>query len=209
MDDSRAEKRAKFLADHNLARKKRNRKILGIALVVVLAGAGFISYLNRPYKSPKGGNYNIGETQNYNDKKVEMTTVPLKFENGKAKISLDTLKEKKIIYTEYRGEKRKYYGSFDYLPLTAFITPAGRVVLSVSICEPCYGNKFYMENTDLVCVACGTHWRLDDLMGLFGGCVNYPPEEFKYTVEGNDIVMDESSLKNWQPRFFTDEMGEN
>jgi len=206
MNEDRAEKRAKFLEDHNLARKKRHRKILGVALVMVVAGAALISYLNRPYESPKGGNYNIGQTQNYKDKKIEMTEVPLKLKNGKALISLDTLQDKKILYTEYRGEKRKYYGNLDFLPLAALITPAGRVVLATSICEPCYGTKFYIENTDLVCVACGTHWRLDDLMGLSGGCVNYAPEELKYTVENNNIIVDESVLKNWKPRYFTDEM---
>ncbi len=206
MEENRAEKRAKFLEDHNLARKRRNRKILAGAAVMVAVGVALFTYLNRPYESPNGGNYNIGEAQNYKGQKIEMSTVSLKVESGKAVIPLDTLKDKKIIYTEYRGEKRKYYGTFDYLPLNAFITPAGRVVLAASICEPCYGNKFYMENTDLVCVACGTRWRLDDLMGIGGGCVNYPPEEFKYTVKNNRIIVNEADLRNWKPRYFTSEM---
>ncbi len=206
MDETRAEKRAKFLEDQALARKRRNRKILFTGIIVSALGIALFSYLNRPYESPKGGNFNIGQTQNYEGRKIEMTDVSLKMENNTAVISLDKLKEDKILYTEYRGEKKKYYGSFDYLPLNAFITPAGRVVLATSICEPCYGDRFFIENTDLVCVACGTRWRLDDLMGIAGGCVNYPPEEIKYTVEGDKIVIDEATLKNWKPRYFTDEM---
>jgi len=206
MDETRAEKRAKFLEDQGLARKKRNRKILAAGMIISAVGIALFSYLNRPYESPKGGNHNIGQTQNYQGRKIEMTDVSLKVADNKAVISLDKLKEDKILYTEYRGEKKKYYGSFDYLPLNAFITPSGRVVLATSICEPCYGDRFYIENTDLVCVACGTRWRLDDLMGVGGGCVNYPPEEIKYEVEGNQIVIDESTLKNWRPRYFTDEM---
>ncbi|MCL4440573.1 MAG: DUF2318 domain-containing protein [Firmicutes bacterium] len=206
MDDTRAQKRAKFLEDQNLIRKRRNRKILGAAAILVAAGVALFSFLNKPYASPTGGNFNIGEAQNYKNQKIEMTAAPLKVENGKAAISLDTLKEKKILYTEYRGEKRKYYGTFDYLPLNAFVTRSGRVVLASSICEPCYGTKFYIEGTDLVCVACGTRWRLDDLMGISGGCVKYAPEEFKYTVENNNIIIDESALKNWKPRYFTGEM---
>jgi len=151
-------------------------------------------------------NYNIGQTENYKDQKIDMTAVPLEVKDGKAFISLVTLKKSKIIYSEYRGEKKKYYGSFDYLPINAYITPAGRVVVATSICEPCYGTKFYIKDSDLVCVACGTHWRLDDLMGLFGGCTKFAPEEFKYTVENNKIVIAESILRNWRPRFFADEM---
>lgn len=206
MDGTREEKRAKFLEDQNLVRKRRNKKIFAVTSIILVAGVALISYLNRPYESPKGGNYNIGETENYKNQKIEMTNVPLEVNNGKVSISLDTLKEKKILYAEYKGEKKKYYGSFDYLPINFFITPAGRVVVASSICEPCYGNKFYIEDTELVCVACGTRWRLDDLMGIGGGCVKYPPEEFKYTVENNKIILDESKLRNWRPRYFTGEM---
>ena len=124
MNEQRSDKRAKFLADHQLERNKRNKKIIGIALIAVLAGTALFAYINRPYQSPGGGNFNVGRPQNYDGQKIEMTEVPLAVENGWASISLDTLKEKKIIYTEYRGEKRKYYGDFDYLPLSAMITPA-------------------------------------------------------------------------------------
>ncbi len=206
MDDNREKKRAKFLEDEKLIRKRRNKKIFAFTAVFLVVGVALISYLNRPYESPKGGNYNIGKAENYKNQKIDMTTVPLEVKDGKALISLDSLNEKKILYTEYRGEKKNYYGSFDYLPINAYITPAGRVVVATSICEPCYGTKFFIQDWDLVCVACGTHWRLDDLMGLFGGCTNYPPEEFKYKVENNKIVIDESLLRNWRPRFFTDEM---
>ena len=206
MEATREEKRAKFLEDQALIRKRRNKKILAVAVVLLVAGIALISYLNRPYVSPNGGNFNIGEAENYKNQKINMTTIPLEVKEGKVILSLDTLKKNKIEYAEYRGEKRKYYGSFDYLPLNIFITSAGRVVVASSICEPCYGNKFYIEGSNLVCVACGTQWRLDDLMGVAGGCVNYPPEEFKYKVENNKIILDESALRNWHPRYFTNEM---
>ncbi len=206
MDESREAKRAKFLEDQALVRKKRNKKIIGFAAVLIFVGVALFSYFTRPYTNPKGGNFNIGDVQNYKNKKIDMTDVTPEIKNGKVMISLDTLREKKIVYTEYREVKKKFYGDFDYLPLNAFITPAGRVVLASSICEPCYGTRFHIDNTDLVCEACGTRWRLDDLMGIGGGCVNYPPEEFKYKVENNKLVIDENMLKNWKPRYFTDEM---
>ncbi len=202
----RENKRAKFLEDQKLVRQRRNKKILGTSAVLVVVLVALFAYFGRPYQNPNGGNYNFGESEDYNNQKINMTSVPLKVADGKAYIPLDTLKAKKILYTEYRGEKRNFYNNFNYLPVNAFITPAGRVVVASSICEPCSGNKFYIQGTDLVCVACGTHWRLDDLMGLFGGCVKFAPQEFKYKVQGNQIVLDESALKNWKPRYFTDEM---
>lgn len=206
MEENRAEKRAKFMEDYKVYRARRNKKILAGAAIVIALGFAVFMYLNRPYESEKGGNYNIGSTENYEGKKIPMKDVPLEVKNGKAYISLDALKKDKIIYTEYRGEKRKYYLKLDYLPLMTFISPAGRVVLSTSICEPCTGTRFTIEGKELVCNACGTRWRLNDMMGLMGGCVRFAPEEIKYTVENNKLVIDEAALKTWKPRAFDNEM---
>ncbi|MFZ5641349.1 MAG: Fe-S-containing protein [Bacillota bacterium] len=206
MEENRAEKRAKFMEDYNTYRARRNKKVLAGVGVVLALGIAVFMYLNKPYTSEKGGNYNIGRTENYEGKKIEMKDTPMVLNNGKAYISLDTLKKEKILYTEYRGEKRKYFMKLDYLPLMAYVSPAGRVVLTTSICEPCTGTKFTIEGKELVCKACGTRWRLNDLMGLMGGCVRFAPEEIKYTVENNQLVIDEALLKNWQPRVYGDEM---
>ncbi len=206
MEENRAEKRAKFMEDYQAYRSRRNKKILAGLSIVVALGIAVFMYLNQPYESEKGGNYNIGRTLNYEGKKFTMTNTKLTVNNGKAFISLDALKKDTIIYTEYLENRRKYFMKLDYLPLMAYISPAGRVVLTTSICEPCMGTKFSIEGKELVCGACGTRWRLNDLMGLMGGCVRFAPEEIKYTVENNQLVIDEAILKNWKPRVYTDEM---
>jgi len=206
MEENRAEKRAKFMEDYQTYRTRRNKKILAGVGIVITLGIAIFMYLNQPYESEKGGNYNIGSPENYEGKKMEMASVPLEVKDGKAYISLDTLKKEKILYSEYRGEKRNYFMKLDYLPLMTYISPAGRVVLTTSICEPCTGTKFSIEGKELVCKACGTRWRLNDLMGLMGGCVKFAPEEIKYTVESNRLIINESLLKNWQPRVYNDEM---
>lgn len=206
MEENRAEKRAKFMEDYQAYRSRRNKKILAGLSIVVALGIAVFMYLNQPYESEKGGNYNIGRTVNYEGKKFTMTNTKLTVNNGKAFISLDALKKDTIIYTEYLENRRKYFMKLDYLPLMAYISPAGRVVLTTSICEPCMGTKFSIEGKELVCGTCGTRWRLNDLMGLMGGCVRFAPEEIKYTVENNQLVIDEAILKNWKPRVYTDEM---
>ena len=121
--------------------------------------------------------------------------------------NFDDIIENKIIYTEFPGDGKKiYYGELRNLPLTAFISSAGRLVLATSICEPCYGTSFSLQNKVLVCETCGTRWRNTDLFGLSGGCINYHPEELKYMVDGDYVVLEKELLRNWEPRFFTDEM---
>lgn len=205
---SREEKKAKFTSEYLETQQKKRRKIFLGAFVVALLGVGIFVWANSGrYESKTGGNYFLEETPRY-DKKTEMKEIKLTVENGLAKIPLQAVRENKIIYTEYKGGdgKKKYYGDLTVMPMMAYVSTAGRVVLSTAICEPCYGTKFYLEGEDLVCVACGTRWRNTDLFGMGGGCVKYPPEELKYEVQGDNLVVPETKLANWQPRYFTDEM---
>lgn len=206
MNDT-AEKRSKFI-DYEIEARKKKIKVISIGTAVLVVGiALFVWLANRDYTSPDGGNYNIGVEQNYKGKKIEMTNYTLTENQGQVKIPLDLLKSKKIIYMEYKGDgKKDYYNGLKYLPLTAFISPSGRVVWATSICEPCFSQKFYIEGQDLVCVACGTRWRLTDIFGESGGCVKYPPREFKYTVEGNNLVAQTDQFKKWRPREYSNEM---
>jgi len=204
----RQDRKEQFLKDFEAEKKKRNKIILAVtSLVTVMAIAFFVYINNRPYESANGGNYNIGESANYDGKKVEMTDIgnPI-VEEGKVKIPIQKIKENSIVYLEYEGDPdHVYYGKLKgVLPLTAFVSTSGRLILSTAVCEPCYGTKFYLENKELVCVACGTRWRSSDMQGVGGGCYEYPPEELKYTVEGDYIVVPEDEVKNWTPRFYED-----
>ncbi len=203
-------KRTKFLAEYELQRKKKQKKVFLIAgLLVVLAVAGYSVFSKLNAIAHQDENYNIGQPVSYQGEKVEMTSIKTQVVNGKLEIPISAVKENSIIYTEYRKYKRNYYGTFDYLPLMAYVSPSGRVMVATSICEPCYGSKFYIEGEDLVCVSCGTHWRLSDLMGLFGGCVKYPPEAVPYKFEGDKLLVEEKFLKQWEPRAFKPQEGLN
>jgi len=200
-------KRSRF-EERDANRRKRQKMILGIAALITVIGIAVFTFINSgQYKSVDGGNYNVGSEPNYDGKKIEMTNVDLILENGKAKIPIAEITKNSIIRVEYKGDGKKiFYGDLKTFPMVAYVSPSGRVVLASSICEPCYGTKFYIEGKELVCVACGTRWRLTDLQGQMGGCVNYPPEELKYEVDGDYLVMDEAKLMNWKPRYFDDEV---
>lgn len=194
------EKKIRFL--ERQAKADRNRKLfLGLGVVLMLSAIlifGFNNYYNRVVK--KEGGYYIGQTVSYEGTKIMMSDTEAKIEDGKFKIDLNTVIDNKIVGAKYSDGKTKFYNGMDYLPLVFYVTGSGRVAAASAICEPCMGQKFYIEGSDLVCVACGTHWNLEDLQGISGGCTNYPPEEFKFKVENKQIVIDETVLQNWKGR---------
>lgn len=202
------EKRAKFQKEYIEAQKKKRRLVTGIVLAVFCLSVGvFIWQNSQRYENPNSGNYFFADVPSYVGKRVEMTEIDLIMEGNQVKIPLEKIYENKIIYAEFPGDGKKvYYGDLKKLPLAAYVSSAGRLILATSICEPCYGTRFSLENKVLVCETCGTRWRNTDLFGLSGGCINYPPEELKYEVEGDFLVLEKDLLSKWQPRYFTDEM---
>lgn len=90
--------------------------------------------------------------------------------------------------------------TFDVLPVTVYVAPSGKVVAAVSFCEPCSGTTFHIRGDRLVCNACGTQWKLESLKGVIGGCMDYPPDPVAYTVEGDQLILDEAELRAWTPR---------
>lgn len=194
------EKKARFL--ERQARTDRKQKIflvMGIALMF-LAVLSF--WFNNNYNRiiNKEGGYYTGQSMNYDGSKIGMAELEAKIQDGKFIIPLDVVIDRKIVSAKYIDGKRKFYNGMDYLPLVFFIAPSGRVIVASAICEPCMGQKFYIEGNDLVCVACGTRWNLEDLQGISGGCTNYPPHEFKFKVQDKQIVIDETVLQNWKVR---------
>ncbi|MDN5322382.1 MAG: hypothetical protein PWQ67_836 [Clostridia bacterium] len=206
--DNREEKRAKFQAEYIEAQKRKKRLILTSVFILTIFSVGLFIWINSGrYENPNSGNYFFEEVPNYTGRQVKMKDIELTLEDGKVKIPLSAIKANQIIYTEYKGKTDKiYYGNLNVLPLTAFISSAGRLIVATSICEPCYGTRFTLENKELVCQTCFTRWRNTDLFGLSGGCVKYPPEELKYQIEDGNVVISEEMLSQWQPRIFTDEM---
>ena len=68
-----------------------------------------------------------------------MTDVSANVENGKISIPLDMVKEKKMVRFEYKGNGVK-------IPIVSYITPAGKVVTAVSMCEPCRSTRFHIKD---------------------------------------------------------------
>ena len=186
------EKKEKVLGE------KRGKSFWIPALFVLIAiGLGGVGYwmLQRDSlaNSKLSSQPKIEASVSYSGQKIPMVDVVSKVENGKISIPIQIVREKKMVRFEYEGKGGK-------IPLAAYITPSGRVVTAVSMCEPCRSTRFHINENKMVCNACYTEWDLENLKGIKGGCLNYPPDVIPNTVEGDHIRIDEKAVSQWKPR---------
>lgn len=178
-------------------KKKSKAPLYGavIALGIVLLAGGYMLG-NQKSNTDTQAAAAVGQTVKYSaNEKLQQVKVPLpKIENGNVTVtSLTELKDKKFIWTEYKANGKR-------VPLTAIVKPNGKVVVAVSICEPCNGETFHISGDQIVCNVCGTTWDLDTFEGLSGGCQDYPPEILNYTQNGDNLEIQQSVLDAWKPR---------
>ncbi len=178
-----------------------------IVPVVVVAGIALMAFAflsntkGGGSDAPNKGSFQV-EAQNYDGQVVKMTDIKPEIKNGQVLVDLNTVKQNKIVRFELPNQQVTLPNgsTFDFMPVTAYVSDKGRVVGAISFCEPCSGTRFRIEGQDLVCESCGTRWTLEDLKGISGGCTTYPPAEVNYQVDGNKLVFDEQELRSWQPR---------
>ena len=135
----------------------------------------------------------VMENVSYEKQSVTMTEVEAISGKGLVGVPVDLVKKNKLIYFEYQRKDGR-------IPLLAYITPAGKLVTAVSMCEPCNSTRFHIEGDQMVCNACSTRWDLETLKGISGGCLGYPPDVLRHTVNGDKITIQEMDLQNWKPR---------
>lgn len=180
-------------------KKKSKAPIIGGVIVLgigLLIGVKFMD--SQKSNTDSQATAAVGQTVNYSaTEKLQQVKVELpKAENGKVAVAtLTDLREKKFIWTEYKENGKS-------LPLTALVKPNGKVVVAVSICEPCNGETFHIRGNQIVCNVCGTTWDLDSFKGISGGCQDYPPDILTYTQNGDKLEVEQSVLDNWSPRAF-------
>lgn len=186
-------KREKFTQQ----KEKSKVKIIGIVIVLGVALFLGVKFMDSGESSTDSQAIaTVGQTVKYSaSEKQQQVKIPLpKVENGKVTVaSLTNLKEKKFIWTEYKENGKR-------VPLTAIVKPNGKVVVAVSICEPCNGETFHIRGNQIVCNVCGTTWDLETFKGISGGCQEYPPEILEYTQNGDNLEVEQSVLNVWSPR---------
>lgn len=168
---------------------------ISLAVVAIALGAvGYFIIQGNTAANPKVSSQpKVSGKVDYAGQTVRMTDIQAKVEKGKISIPLSEVMEKKMVRFEYSGKGVN-------IPLLAYVTQSGRVVTAVSMCEPCRSTRFHINDKTIVCNACYTEWDLENLKGIKGGCLNYPPDVIPSTVEKDRIVIDEKVVLNWKPR---------
>ena len=186
-------KRDKIL-DGGKSKKSRNLSVY-LLLLIIIGFMIFMVYNSLPsYKNPViEAQPKVTSKVSYSNVNLQMFDIKPEVRDGKIIVPLDVVIDKKLVGFQYIKGNIK-------VPLLAYISPEGKLVTAVSICEPCNSERFYTEEDEIVCNACGTRWRLKNLEGISGACQQYPPDPIPSTIVGNEIQIDESIVINWRRR---------
>lgn len=178
--------------------------IIGLVVVVIAVGA-FVGYRVATSTPEVGGQVVEQSGPDYGADPVSMIILPnVTVADGNLEIPVEEIKANKIVGLLYHRTNPMPAGYDDIgengLPVLAYVAPSGRLVVATSLCEPCHSYDFHIEGTDLVCNACFTHWDLNTLEGIEGGCQAYPPGELTVAVQGDTVRVPTAVLESWVPR---------
>lgn len=127
------------------------------------------------------------------DEEIKPVAVTAEIQNGKISIALAELKRNRIVEFEYHAPTST-------IPLLALITPEGKIVTAIRMCEPCNSTSFRIEGENLACANCETKWSLRNFEGVQGTCQKYAPAPIPSKVIGDFVVIDEAVVANWKMR---------
>ncbi len=166
----------------------------GIVVAIFLVfGYIFLTHLPGGANPVIANQPDVAMASMFTDVKVSAQPINADEKSGKLVFPLSLLQEYKMVQFDYR------YGQTT-VPLIAYISPEGKLVTAIRMCEPCNSTKFTIEGTELACGNCETRWKLNNLEGIQGSCQKYPPAPIPSMVVGNNVQIDEAALKTWKMR---------
>mgnify|MGYP001595278309 CR=1 FL=1 len=133
----------------------------------------------------------------YEGQKLEpfhFSDIDISLQNGIISFDYYVLRDKKFI-------NFLYHNTTTDIPVIAYISPSGKMVTAIGICEPCGSTQFSTDEIEIVS-SCGTRFFMDNLSfsGGCGVCQKYPPDPIASVIDGNVVKIDESIVKNWRRR---------
>jgi len=183
-----------------LGKKKTKSSWLTVSLALVAIALGGIAYWIIEGSTPASSGASsispqlkVSGNVDYAGQSISMTDIQPTVLSGKISVPLELVVAKRFVRYEYETRGNK-------IPLLSYITPSGKLITAVSMCEPCRSTRFHIEGKTLVCNACATKWNLETLKGISGGCLDYPPDVLPTMVDNCCIQIDEKVVSQWKPR---------
>ncbi len=187
------------------------RKVVIIGVIVLVAAVGSLVGYERWQGSRAVGGVIVAPNIEYPAYQVDMVSLEgAKQTTDGVSFSLAELKKDLIVGLVYQRtnpmpEGYQLAAGGNVLPVMSYISPSGRLVVATSFCEPCRSTLFHFEGNQLVCDVCFTRWDLNTLLGIGGGCFDYPPEELTAEVRGDTVFIPSADLEAWVPRAYQEE----
>ena len=85
------------------------------------------------------------------------------------------------------------------VPMLAYLTTNGKLVTAMSISENCRSTDFYLVGDNIHCASCPSYWNASSLEP-YACCQKYYPDPIASSVLGNEVRIEKSVARNWQPR---------
>lgn len=191
IDNGLSAKKAKVLGKKSHGKFSWFNIALAVAFVVVIFT--YFSTTKTKEEAVISEQPKIVESNSYPPGNFTMQPVEAVTQNGNVVISLSDVNQYKFVSFTYEGQNGT-------VPLLAYINEDGKVVTAVRMCEPCNSQSFHISGNELVCDACGTTWKVNNLKAVSGSCGKYPPDPIPSKVIGNEIQIDEHLVTNWSRR---------
>jgi len=174
--------------------------LLAIFVVMIIGGAAYWQLssqsgqsIQRQYPQTVAGIFYSTPTITSGGTKASL---PYNFVDTKKLVFLDLKLETQANEITYQSRTipLSLYQNGEYLPILVISTPLQKVISGIRVCEPCGSFSFHIVQAKyLDCDTCHTKWDIETLIGVSGGCPNYPPPKLTSSV-GSSIEIDLSSL---------------
>lgn len=170
-------------------------KWINITLVLLFVGVIAIYFSTTKTKEEEviSGQPEIMDSYYYPPGNVTLKSISAVVQSNNVVISLNDVREYKFVSFSYESEK-------GLIPLLAYINEDGKVVTAIRMCEPCNSQSFHISGNELICDACGTTWKVNNLKAISGSCGKYPPDPIPSELVDDEIHIARSAIESWQRR---------
>lgn len=167
--------------------------VRGVIAAIVIGGILiFADQLLRTYHPVVSDQPVVAMTTVYSETRIPSVQVDALMENGFITISLNDVKNHKLVrFFDPEGKQQ--------IPMIAYVTPTGKLVTAMSTSEHCGSRDFYLQGNNIHCANCASYWNMSSLEA-YACCARYYPDPIPSAVSGDRVRIDPSRVRTWESR---------